>query len=80
METICDGLITEKGHISGSKYFCAKCDYKCSKLYSWDRHLLSSKHNLTIEKGAITEQREQTILSPKSQKLIRTTSLRKIII
>jgi len=26
------------------KYFCEKCDYKCSKLSSWNQHLLTAKH------------------------------------
>jgi len=83
METVGDDLITEKGNISGSKYFCAKCDYKCSDLCSWDKHLLTASHNsVTVgdAKGAITGQKGQTILSPNSKKLIRTTSVRKIII
>ncbi len=80
METIGDVLVTEKGNISGSKYFCAKCDYKCSDLCSWDRHLLTSKHNLVTVGDAIMGQKGQSILSPKSKKLLRTTSVRKIII
>ena len=64
METLGDFLVTEKGTISDSKYYCAKCDYKCSKIYSWDRHLLTSKHNsVTVgdTKGAIKGQKGQTI-------------------
>lgn len=76
METVGDDLITEKGNISGSKYFCEKCDYKCSDLCSWNRHLLTSSHNSVTENG----QKGQQILSPKSKKLLRTTSVRKIII
>jgi len=44
METLGDISVTKKGNISGTKYFCLNCDFKCSKLYSWDRHLLTSKH------------------------------------
>jgi hypothetical protein len=64
METLGDGLVTEKGNISGTKYFCAKCDYKCCKLYSWNRHILTSKHNaVTVgdTKGAIKGQKGQII-------------------
>ena len=31
------------------EYFCILCDYKCSKKYSWERHILTSKHlNATV--------------------------------
>ena len=80
METVGDDLITEKGNISGSKYFCEKCHYKCSELYSWDKHLLTAAHNSVPEKGAITEEKGQTNLPSKIPKLIRTISVRKIII
>ena len=31
----------EKGQI---EYICKDCDFVCSKKYSWDRHLMTSKH------------------------------------
>jgi hypothetical protein len=54
METLGNELGANKGHL----YFCEKCDFKCLKKYSWERHLTTSKHvkeingtNLEIEKG-----------------------------
>ena len=45
----------EKGQ---DNYICNVCDFKCCKKYSWDRHILTSKHlkatesnNLATEKG-----------------------------
>jgi hypothetical protein len=41
-----------------TEYVCETCDFKSSKKYSWDRHILTSKHikstninNLSTEKG-----------------------------
>jgi hypothetical protein len=31
--------------LTESKYACEKCDYKTSKKSSWDKHLLTAKHN-----------------------------------
>ena len=45
---------------NGQKVFnCTTCNYKCSKKYSWDRHLLTLKHEMTTffsEKGQDTTQ------------------------
>jgi hypothetical protein len=27
-------------------FYCKKCDYKCSKKYNWDRHILTAKHKM----------------------------------
>ena len=40
METLGDIFGAKKG----TKYFCEKCDFKCCKKYSWERHLLTVKH------------------------------------
>ena len=29
---------------SGKKYYCEKCDYTCSKIYNWKKHLDTAKH------------------------------------
>ena len=44
METIGNNLGAKKGEKGQNEYYCEKCDFKCCKKYSWDRHLLTSKH------------------------------------
>ena len=44
MATFSNILATEKGQKGQNNYVCESCDYKCSKKYSWDRHLLTLKH------------------------------------
>ena len=52
METLGDSFEGKKGQ---QKYHCEKCDFICSKKYSWDRHILTRKHlsvtNLGAKKG-----------------------------
>jgi hypothetical protein len=33
---------------SGKKYYCEKCDYTCSKIYNWKKHLDTAKHTQEI--------------------------------
>ena len=71
METFGDILVTEKGNISGPKYFCEKCDYKCSKMYCWNRHLLTSKHKSVTfgdAKGAKKVQKVQNSIKQIERK------------
>jgi hypothetical protein len=44
METLSDVLVTKKGGISGTFFYCSDCDYKCCKKYAWDRHMSTTKH------------------------------------
>jgi len=47
---------------SQQNFYCQKCDYKCSRKFNWDRHLLTSKHSEEIfgkEKKEQKEQKEQ---------------------
>jgi hypothetical protein len=40
METLGDNIKGKKS----VEYVCLRCDFKCSKKYSWERHLSTSKH------------------------------------
>jgi hypothetical protein len=40
-------------------YECLSCDYKCSKKFNLDRHLLSSKHLKATNCNIVSEQNEQ---------------------
>jgi hypothetical protein len=44
MATFSNILATEKGQKGQIDFVCNSCDFKCSKKYSWDRHLLTLKH------------------------------------
>jgi len=44
METLGDKIKGKKGKKGVCEYVCIICDFKCSKKYSWERHLLTSKH------------------------------------
>jgi len=44
METLGNFFGAKKGSNRQSIIFCEKCNFKCSKKYSWDRHILTAKH------------------------------------
>ena len=44
METLGNNLGAKKCKKVHSEYYCELCDYKCSKKYFWERHLLTAKH------------------------------------
>jgi hypothetical protein len=44
MATFSNNLGAQKGKNGQSVYCCEKCNYKCCKKYSWERHISTSKH------------------------------------
>jgi len=48
MEIIGHDLEIKKGGKGQLEYYCEKCDFKCSKKYSWERHIGTSKHAMVI--------------------------------
>ncbi len=40
-------ITTKKLQKVAHEFFCEKCDYGCSKKSSFDKHLLTKKHNTT---------------------------------
>jgi len=46
METLGNDLVAKSGTKVANIYYCEKCDYECSKIYNWKKHLVTSKHNL----------------------------------
>ena len=48
MEILGNDLGAKKGKKGQIEYYCEKCDYKCYKKYSWERHIDTSKHRLEI--------------------------------
>jgi hypothetical protein len=63
METFSDNLVAKSGIITKSKFYCEKCDYKCSKKYNWEKHLLTAKHSqvtdLVAESGKKLQEDQQ---------------------
>ncbi len=44
METLGDNFKGKKGKKGPQEFYCDKCDFKCCKKYSWERHLTTTKH------------------------------------
>ena len=45
MENLGNSLVAKNGI---KNYYCENCDYTCCKKYNWEKHLLTSKHNMEI--------------------------------
>ena len=54
METLGNILGAKKGEKGQPDFYCEKCDFRCCKKYSWERHLDTSKHNQETN-GSILE-------------------------
>ncbi len=53
MATFSNNLVA----FSGNKdYYCDHCDYKCSKKYNWEKHLLTSKHKSATNSNILSSQ------------------------
>ena len=48
METLGNDFVAKSGNKVAKNYYCEKCDYKCSKLYNWNKHINTAKHNQEI--------------------------------
>jgi hypothetical protein len=44
METLGDIFEGKKGKKGQREFYCEICDFKCFKKYSWERHIMTSKH------------------------------------
>jgi hypothetical protein len=77
METLGNELGAKKGKKGLNTYYCENCDYKCSKKYSWERHIDTSKHNREIfgnDLGAKNGKNGQNYLCGKCDKCFHTNS------
>jgi hypothetical protein len=45
MEILGNNLVAKNGT---KNYFCEKCNYKCSKKYNWEKHLMTAKHTMEM--------------------------------
>jgi len=77
METLGNEFGAKKGKKGQSDYYCEKCDYKCSKKYSWERHIDTSKHIQEIignELGAESGKKGQKYSCEKCEKCFHTNA------
>jgi hypothetical protein len=77
METLGNEFGAKKGKKGQSDYYCEKCDYKCSKKYSWERHIDTSKHMQEIignEFGAESCKKGQKYSCEKCEKCFHTNA------
>jgi hypothetical protein len=77
MATLGNKLGAKKGKKGQFEYYCEKCDFNCSKKYSWERHLFTSKHAQETN-GSISEtqkgQNWHTICCENCNKEFKTRS------
>jgi hypothetical protein len=78
MEIFGNDLGAKKGKKGQIEYYCEKCDYKCYKKYSWERHIDTSKHRQEIlvdELGAKKGKKWQTeYVCEKCEKYFHTNA------
>ena len=56
METLGDNIGAKRAQKGQIEYVCNKCDFKCCKKYSWERHLMTLKHfQVTKSEQEVTE-------------------------
>ena len=54
METLGNNLVAKSGKKVAQNFYCEKCDYTCSKIYNWKKHLDTAKHTQETN-GSILE-------------------------
>ena len=77
METLGNDFVAKNGKEVAKKYYCEKCNYECSKIYNWNKHIATSKHNremignyLVAESG----KKEQKYSCEKCEKYFHTNA------
>ena len=69
MATFSNIFGAKKGKKGQNEYICEPCDFVCCKKYSWDRHILTAKHqNATNSNKIATEKEQKGQNEPKEQK------------
>jgi len=59
MATFSNIFGAKKGKKGQNEYYCEDCDFVCCKKYSWDRHILTSKHQLATNSNKLATEKEQ---------------------
>jgi hypothetical protein len=77
MEILGNELGAKKGKQGQREYYCEKCDFKCCKKYSWERHVNTAKHNqetIGNDLGEKKGEKEQMYLCENCNKSYNTSS------
>ena len=68
MATFSNNLVAKSGKSGKNDFYCENCDYKCSKKYNWDKHILTSKHiKATYDNVFATEKWQKVANCPKNK-------------
>ena len=75
MEILGNNLVAKNGT---QKYFCEKCNYKCSKKYNWEKHLMTAKHTMEMygssQEMAKWQKWQKCLICQNCQKEFQTSS------
>jgi len=66
MATFSNNLVAKSSKKLHPDYYCEICDYKCSKKYNWEKHLLTSKHLFATNSNNIATEKWQKWQSTNS--------------
>ena len=74
MATLGNSLVAKSSLKVAKNYYCEKCDYTCSKIYNWKKHLDTAKHCQETDSVAKNGKKEETYLCEKCDKCFHTNS------
>jgi hypothetical protein len=77
METLGNEIGAKKGKKGQIEYYCEKCDFKCCKKYSWERHITTTKHLQETDGsnlGAICAKKGQKYSCQNCEKCFQTNA------
>ena len=77
MEILGNDLVAKSGKKVAKIYYCKKCDYECSKLYNWNKHLDTAKHNQEINGNDLVAKngkKWQKYICQKCDKIFQTNA------
>ena len=59
MATLSNDFGAKRAEKGQNEYICVHCDFKCSKKYSWERHILTSKHMKATDSNVLATDKGQ---------------------
>ena len=70
METLGDKKMSNLSKNKQESFYCENCDYKCSRTYNWNRHILTPKHKKMSQGDALANEHEQNEQSSSTSKYL----------
>jgi len=58
-------------------FYCENCDYECCKKFNWDRHILTSKHQLATNSNKLATEKEQSEQKGQNEQKCQSLSCEK---